>query len=141
MPLSDGERERLLDTWPVARLATIAQDGRPHLVPIVFARVGGALWSPIDGKPKSTGNLARVRNIEREPRVAVLLDHYDADWRQLWWIRIDGRAVQSGADADAESALRAKYANYASTPLFRDEPALLRITIESLRSWSSKSPC
>lgn len=141
MPLPDVERERLLDSWPVARLATIAQDGRPHLVPIVFARAGGALWSPIDGKPKSAGTIARVRNIERDSRVALLLDHYDADWRQLWWIRVDGRALVSGADAGAEAALRAKYANYESTPLFRDEPALLRIIPESMISWSSGSPC
>jgi hypothetical protein len=45
-------------------------------VPIVFARAGGALWSPIDGKLKAGGGLARVRNIERDPRVALLLDHY-----------------------------------------------------------------
>jgi len=38
MSLSETEREQLLDSWPVARLATVAASGRPQLVPIVFAR-------------------------------------------------------------------------------------------------------
>jgi PPOX class probable F420-dependent enzyme len=139
MPLSDAEIEARLDASPVARLATIAADGRPHLVPIVFARAGGALWSPIDGKPKRGGALARIRNIERDPRVALLLDHYDADWRQLWWIRIDARATLVTTHPPAESALRAKYPQYATTPLFpnKQEPLLLRFDPESIASWSS----
>jgi PPOX class probable F420-dependent enzyme len=139
MWLPDAERERLLDSWPVARLATLAKDGRPHLVPIVFARAGGALWSPIDGKPKAPGVLARVRNALRDPRVALLLDHYDADWQQLWWIRLDGRASLCGADARAEAALRAKYPQYREVPLFGGEPLLLRIDPERILTWTSGS--
>jgi PPOX class probable F420-dependent enzyme len=126
----------------VARLATLSADGRPHLVPIVFARRGGALWSPVDGKPKAGGELARVRNLRRHPRVSVLLDHYDADWRRLWWLRVDGRARSVEADpaGDAElaavaAALRAKYPQYAEWPLFRDRPLLLQIAIEGLHGW------
>ncbi len=142
MSLPDAEVQARLDTWPVARLATIGADGRPHLVPIVFARSSGALWSPIDGKPKRGGELARLRNIERDPRVSLLLVHYHDDWNQLWWIRIDGRAslLGGGADAEAEAALRRKYPQYAMTPLFRDEPLLLRIDPESITSWSSNPP-
>jgi len=139
MSLSEAECERLLDSWPVARLATLANDGRPHLVPIVFARVGGALWSPIDGKPKSPGVLARVRNILRDPRVALLLDHYDVDWQQLWWIRVDGRAALCGVEANAEAALRAKYPQYRDVPLFAGEPLLLRIDPERVLTWTSSS--
>jgi PPOX class probable F420-dependent enzyme len=135
--------DALLERWPVARLATLSADGRPHLVPIVFARRDGALWSPVDGKPKGGGELARVRNLRERPRVSVLLDHYDADWRRLWWLRVDGRAraVEGAPDAgDAElaavaAALRAKYPQYAEWPLFRGRPLLLRIAIDALRSW------
>lgn len=141
MPHPDVECARLLDTWPVARLATIAADGRPHLVPIVFARAHGALWSPIDGKPKSAAKLARVRDIERDPRVTLLLDHYDEDWSRLWWIRVDGRASLVAGDREAEAALRAKYPQYATTPLFREEPLLLCIAVEATSSWTATSPC
>jgi PPOX class probable F420-dependent enzyme len=135
--LPEAEAERLLDAWPVARLATVAPDGRPHLVPIVFVRHAGALWSPVDGKPKTGGPLARLVNVAAEPRVALLLDHYDADWRRLWWIRVDGRAALGGGDAAVEAALRAKYPQYRETPLYAGAPALLRIVAERVRSWSA----
>jgi len=126
--------ERLLDSWPIARLATLAEAGRPHLVPIVFAWHGGALWSPIDGKPKASTPLARVRNVERDPRAAVLLDRYTGDWKRLWWIRIDGRAeVMRGSGA--ADPLRAKYPQYRDVPLFRAEPTWLRVAPERTASW------
>jgi PPOX class probable F420-dependent enzyme len=135
--------DALLERWPVARLATLRGDRRSHLVPVVFARSGGALWSPIDAKPKRAGELVRVRNVRARPQVALLLDHYDADWRRLWWLRVDGRAaVVEGRDpaADPElgaatAALRAKYPQYAEWPLWRAEPVLLRIALERVRSW------
>jgi PPOX class probable F420-dependent enzyme len=133
--------ERILDEWPVARLATLGTGGRPELVPIVFARAGGALWSPIDGKPKRGVELARVRNLRADGRVCLLLDHYEADWSKLWWLRVDGRAdlvPARGADAErAAEALCAKYPAYASgvTPLFAGEPTLIRIAIEKALGW------
>jgi PPOX class probable F420-dependent enzyme len=127
--------ERFLDTWPVARLATIRPDGRPHLVPIVFAPAVGALWSPIDGKPKGAGPVARVRNIEHEPRVSLLIDHYDEEWRRLWWLRIDGLATLVHGDAAAEAALRAKYPQYREVPLYADEPLLIRIAPTEVTRW------
>jgi PPOX class probable F420-dependent enzyme len=135
--------ERLLERWPVARLATVGRVGRPHLVPIVFARYAGSLWSPVDGKTKAAGELARVRNVRSRPEVGLILDHYEADWRRLWWVRVDGRAAVIEARdpaADPElmavaDALRVKYPQYADVPLFRREPILLRIAVERVGSW------
>jgi PPOX class probable F420-dependent enzyme len=127
--------ERLLDTWPVARLATIRPDGRPHIVPVVFAHVAGALWSPIDGKPKGAGPIARVRNIEREPRVSLLIDDYGEDWKRLWWVRIDGRAELVSGNAAAEAALRAKYPQYREVPLYAAAPLLIRIEPTGVAAW------
>jgi len=138
MVLPDAGIERLLGAWPVARLATVAPDGRPHVVPIAFVRHAGALWSPVDGKPKRRGALARLANVAAEPRVAVLLDHYDADWRRLWWIRVDGRATLAGGDAAVEAALRAKYPQYRETPLYAGAPALLRIVPARITSWAAE---
>jgi PPOX class probable F420-dependent enzyme len=127
--------QRLLDTWPVARLATAGPVG-PHLVPLVFARAGGLLWSPVDAKPKRGGELARLRNVERDPRVSLLLDHYDRDWSRLWWIRVDGRArVVRGEVAEAVSALRTKYPQYALTGLLREPATLLAVRSERVSSW------
>jgi PPOX class probable F420-dependent enzyme len=134
--------EDLLDRWPVARLATQGPAG-PHQVPVVFARSGGALWSPVDGKPKAGGELARLRHVRADPRVSLLLDHYSEDWRQLWWIAVSGRArVAQPSDpaadpevAAAVAALRAKYPQYASVPVLREPPTLLRIEVLRARSW------
>lgn len=139
--------DHVLDRWPVARLATIGADGAPHQVPIVFARLDGTLWSPVDGKPKSGGVLARERNIERQPLVSLLLDEYDADWSRLWWIRVDGRARvwrPAAPDDDAElsaisAALREKYPQYREVGLLRDAPSLIGIEVERVTSWCAST--
>jgi PPOX class probable F420-dependent enzyme len=155
--LSEAAIRQRLDDWPVARLATIAPDGRPHQVPIVFARAGAALWSPIDGKAKSGEELARVRNVRAHPEVSLLLDAYDEDWTRLWWIRLDatarvvqpsghgpapaqvGQATAPGDAAfeEALGALRSKYPQYRTVPLLQGRPTLLAFTWSHVRSWNA----
>jgi PPOX class probable F420-dependent enzyme len=66
-----------------ARLASIGPDG-PHLVPVCFAVVGDTVYSAIDAKPKRGTRLQRLRNLEADPRAAMLADHYeDRDWSAL----------------------------------------------------------
>ena len=120
----------------VARLATIGADGRPDLVPVTFALRGSVgsverLIIAIDHKPKSTRRLTRLDNIRARPDVSLLVDHYDDDWSQLWWVRIDGRArVVDGPPVGTDlDALRARYEPYHRTP-----PAGPVIDIE-LRRW------
>jgi PPOX class probable F420-dependent enzyme len=137
------EIERLLETWPVARLATLAADGRLHQVPIVFARVDGALWSPIDAKPKADRELARIAHLRQRPRASLLLDHYEPDWSRLWWLRVDVEAeivepADAGADrraAAAVAALRRKYPQYAALPVLRDPPTLVSFEPDAVSSW------
>jgi PPOX class probable F420-dependent enzyme len=124
----------------VARLATVDAESQPHVVPIVYAFDGARLFSPIDEKPKRVGayRLRRVRNIQANPRVAVLIDDYTEDWRKLAWVQLHGRAalVESGADYEAGLALLAhKYAQYARQPL-RGRP-LIVIELEHVSSWQS----
>lgn len=143
MRLPTSTIEALLDRWPVARLATLAPGGRPHQVPIVFARVAGALWSPIDAKPKAEGELARTRHVRANPAVSLLLDAYAEDWSRLWWLRIDANArvveppsLAAAPDAQAAvAALRAKYPQYASLAVLRDPPVLLTFTPVRIESW------
>lgn len=142
MTLPDDVLEHLLDTWPVARLATIRADSRPHLVPVVFARDGGVLWSPIDGKPKADREPVRVRNVRRDGRAGLLLDDYAGDWRMLWWIRVDatativrGEAMNGAAAVAAANALKRKYPQYGTVPLFHGRPTLIRLEPRTVRSW------
>jgi PPOX class probable F420-dependent enzyme len=135
--------ERVLAAWPEGCLATLDGTGRPALVPIVFAWHEGALWSPVDGKPKRGPRLARLAHVERDPRVCVLLDGYDADWSRLWWVRLEGEAsvVRWRAPDDdprlgpVADALCAKYPAYGSTPLFLGEPTLLRVVPSRILGW------
>lgn len=139
MRLTEERIQNLLDRWPVARLATLRPDGSPHQVPIVFARSGERLVSPVDGKPKTGGELARVPQIERSPAVSLLLDEYAEDWSRLWWIQIDavGRIVRGVGPAEEElvQALEAKYPQYGAVPVLREPATLLVFEVRQIRSW------
>lgn len=120
----------------VARLATVTAGGAPHLVPLCFVLDGDVLYSAVDLKPKRTERLRRLANVAAEPRVCVIVDHYEEDWSRLWWIRIDGVARELGQEEEAERAralLRAKYEQYRLQP-----PAgpVLRIEGQRWRGWA-----
>ena len=102
----------------VARLATLWPDGSPHLVPVTFAVDDDTIAFAVDAKPKSTQRLQRLRNIEHDPRVSLLVDSYAEDWSTLWWVRVDGTAQRiDGAEADRWVArLQAKYEHYRESP-------------------------
>ena len=120
---------------PVARMATVTPDGRPHVVPIVFAVAGEVIYTAVDGKPKSTARLQRLANIEADPRVSIVVDHYTDDWSQLWWVRADGVAtvVADGPECGRGVALlRAKYPQYAEVTL--DGP-VIAVAVEKWTSW------
>jgi PPOX class probable F420-dependent enzyme len=123
-----------------ATLATVAPDGRPRLVPICFVVIDEVVWSPIDEKPKDTSDpreLARMRDIGRDPRVLVLVDRWSEDWSQLAWLRIEGQAVLVDSDPAVIPALRAKYPQYADHDL--ESRPMIRIAIEGARSWFAAS--
>ncbi|WP_433208753.1 TIGR03668 family PPOX class F420-dependent oxidoreductase [Nocardia sp. CA-107356] len=110
-------RERFI-AEPVARLATVSEDLRPHIVPIVFAVADDTIYTAVDAKPKTTTALRRLANIAANPGVAVLADHYSDDWTQLWWTRADGtaRITDSSEALLAQRLLAARYPVYLTQP-------------------------
>ena len=125
---------------PVARLATLDRDGRPHLVPIVFALLGDTLYTAVDAKPKRSRTLRRIENARERPDVTVIVDRYEEDWTRLWWVRLRGRArvLEGGDEAVAAlAALTAKYEQYRESP-----PGLpvLAFDVADWRSWSATKP-
>jgi len=128
----------------VARLATADADGRPHLVPIVFALLDDRLYSAIDLKPKAHAGpnvqLRRLDNIRANPAVSVLVDDYTEDWRQLWWARADGTArVIAATDAEATRAIAALSQRY---PQYRDAPPpgpVIAIAVDRWSGWVAQS--
>lgn len=138
--LSDAARE-LLANARVAHLATADQYARPHAVPIVFVWRDGILYTPLDRKPKREDDwhaLRRVRNIETNGRVAVVVDRYDEDWSRLAWVMLDGVAtiLETGEERDAAAVLlQEKYAQYEKLSL--DGRPIVRVDIEHASEWSS----
>jgi PPOX class probable F420-dependent enzyme len=115
------EARRRFAAARVARLATAGADGRPHLVPVVFALDGDTLYTAVDDvKPKATTRLRRLANIAANPAVALLADHYDDDWSALWWVRADGTARLLDPDDEESGRARAllaeRYAQYRAAP-------------------------
>ena len=121
----------------VARLATTDPDGRPHLVPIVFALEGDTLYSAVDRKSKRSSKLRRIENARARPDVTILVDHYEDDWGRLWWIRLRGRARMLDHGEERERALallQEQYPQYLTEP---PERAVLAVDVTDVREWSA----
>jgi PPOX class probable F420-dependent enzyme len=134
--VDEASARQLFGQSRIARLATIDPQGKPHIVPVVFALVGDRLWSAVDAKPKRTSNLQRLANIEEHPRVSLLVDHYDEDWAALWWVRADGaaRVLAPEEDRPAREALARKYPQYRETA---PPGPVMEVVIDRWRSWSA----
>ena len=132
------EALRFIQRLRVGRLATADAQGRPHVIPVCFVYLEGCFYTPIDEKPKRSTRLRRLRNIEENPRVALVLDEYSEDWSRLAWVLVAGVAevLTEGADySKALRALREKYHQYRSMAL--EGRPLIRIRPERLLSWGA----
>ena len=140
-----GAVKKILRQARVARLATVDAQSQPHIVPVCFAYDGRVFYTAIDQKPKRVApeRLARVRNIRTLPNVALLIDKYDEDWTQLWYILIRGsaRLIPDAAKKERARAignLRAKYPQYARGMLTDNAP-IIRITPKQTIFWGASS--
>jgi PPOX class probable F420-dependent enzyme len=143
MPLLDpaDARERFAAAR-VVRLGTAGADGVPHLVPVTFAVLPRAadtdadtVTFAVDHKPKTTTALRRLANIEANPAVCLLADHYDEDWAQLWWVRADGTArVLPPGDTVALDALARRYSPYRE---IRPAGPVVIVTVARWSGWSA----
>jgi len=79
----------------VVRLATVDQKSHPYVVPVVFVFHENSFFIPLDEKVKTVNarKLKRVKNIEKNPNVTLLIDKYQNDWKKLFFLMIHGRAT------------------------------------------------
>ena len=118
-----------------ASLGTTRESGSPHLVPITFAVDAETVYSMVDRKPTTTSALQRLANIDANPEVSLLVDHYEDDWTRLWWVRVDGTATVSDDAATLKKArtlLQSKYPQYENQP--PDGP-VIAIAITGVTWW------
>jgi PPOX class probable F420-dependent enzyme len=128
----------LLAAARVGRLATADREGRPLVVPICFVLDGHHLYSAVDAKPKRTRELRRLRNIDENPRVSLVVDEYDEDWTRLRYVIVEGRAdvLTDGEEfSRAIDLLVAKYPQYGALALPRDRGAVIRIAPDRVLAW------
>jgi PPOX class probable F420-dependent enzyme len=120
--------QALLVEQPVGHLGLLDEQGRPRVQPVTFARVGGALWTAVDDKPKRRPGeqLARVRRLRANPACTLTVDRYDDDWTRLAWIQVLAGATVLDVRDDILAALAARYPAYRERaprgPLVRLQP-------------------
>jgi PPOX class probable F420-dependent enzyme len=135
--VGEAAARRLVAGARSARVTTIDPDGRPNAVPVVFVIDGDTFYSSVDAKPKATKDLRRIANLRNRPHgVVVLIDHYEEDWEQVWWVRLrgGGRVIEEGPEHDrAHDLLHTKYPQYADMPPLGD---VLAVDVTEWRGWS-----
>jgi PPOX class probable F420-dependent enzyme len=138
-PIWPDDARRRVAGARVARLATVRPDGTPHVVPVTFALLDDdRVVTAVDAKPKTTPRLQRLANIETESRVALLVDHYDDDWQQLWWVRLDGsaRVVREEPERGRMiEPLLMKYGQYADA---QPTGPVVVVDVSDVRYWSAR---
>ncbi|HKV70101.1 MAG TPA: TIGR03668 family PPOX class F420-dependent oxidoreductase [Gemmatimonadales bacterium] len=127
----------------IGRLATADRNGQPHVVPVCFAYDDGAVYIPIDEKPKRVAprRLRRVRNIEVNPQVALVIDHYEENWTRLRFVLISGTAQMIAEGREYGRALvllRRKYPQYRAMRL--ENNPVIKISPQRVVGWAATPP-
>lgn len=134
--MTPAEVDGFLGEERVCRVASVGADG-PHVVPMWFVWDGKALWL------NSTFRSQRWRDVERDPRVSVVVD-VGVEFNELRGVELSGSAVVASevprtdeprADlAEVERRYAEKYSGAADfVPDGRH--AWLRLTPARLVSW------
>ena len=136
-------RAHWLASAPIGHLATADASGAPHVIPVCYAFDGRALFSVLDQKPKSAQliRLRRVRNIQANPQVSLVVDHYEEDWSRLGYILVVGSAelLLEGQEHDgAVQLLRRKYSQYRAMDL--EANPVIKITPQRVVCWGAIPP-
>jgi PPOX class probable F420-dependent enzyme len=141
MPSCDpAEARRRFAEARVAALATLDPSGRPHQVPVTFVVAAGSVWTAIDEKPKGLTTLRRLTNIRSDPRVSLLVQHWDEDWSRLWWVRADGAATVDDSQASLQQVaglLRRKYPQYGDVGI---TGPVVEVSVGTWRGWAAVLP-
>lgn len=102
--MSTDEVDRFLAESRTVTCATIARDGRPHLMPLWYVLRAGELWAWTYAKSQ------KVRNLERDPRCTLQVEA-GSEYSELRGVMLDCEAelhrdVEVVAPLGAEIAAR-----------------------------------
>lgn len=138
-----GDAARFVKSASVARLASAAPDGRPHVIPVCFEVMDGNIYVGLDAKPKSVDalRLRRVRNIVSNPQAALIVDRYDEDWSKLGYALVTASATLELDERErsaAVDALKLKYPQYQT--MLPDDAYVIRLTPIRVTTWGDLTP-
>jgi nitroimidazol reductase NimA-like FMN-containing flavoprotein (pyridoxamine 5'-phosphate oxidase superfamily) len=130
--LTAEELDRFLAVQRTARLATSGPDGTPHVVPLWFVWVDGALFV------NTTRGNRSVRNLEANHRAAATIDDGES-YDELRGVVLTGPAGEASDDPrlpEVHDAFSAKYFG-GNRPHFDQwrHRAFFRLDPEHLTSW------
>lgn len=136
------KQRQFLDSRPVGRLATVDNESKPHVVPVCFALANDSVYITIDQKPKRMDRpLQRIKNIQANSSVALVVDKYDDDWTRLGWVMVRGCAeiIESGAEHDsAQRLLRERYPQLRVMNI--ESLSVIAIRVERVSAWGNLEP-
>jgi PPOX class probable F420-dependent enzyme len=69
--------------------------------------------------------------------VTILVDHYDDDWSQLWWIRLRGSARVLDEGEEREHALDLLVEKYGQYRARRPDGPVLAVDVTDVYAWSA----
>ena len=116
----------LLARHNILTLATVREDGYPHATTVAYVSEGLTIY--ISASPQSQ----KVRNIQRNPRVSLTIDHDYEDWNHIKGLSLAGTA--SFLDDAAEirhvyTLLRRKFPQLESVPVPEDSAAITLLKV------------
>jgi len=138
MRLTATQARALLAAHDHGILCTVHGERGVDAVPVVYVvDDDGYVGVPVDRvKPKTSSRLQRERNLEADPRAALLVEHWDRDdWSRLWWVRAELR--WQGDEAGRAAALAGRLAD--RYPQYRDQPfdRVLQLRIVGVTGWAA----
>jgi PPOX class probable F420-dependent enzyme len=138
--MTDEEVTAFLAAQRTLHVATINRDGTPHLMPMYFLVVGGAVtfWTYTRSQ--------KIRNLERDPRITVMAEDGDG-YSDLRGVQIRGRALLTADPALVAAFGELVHARYfgslddgARAYVARSAAKRTRVTVEPLAvvSWDHR---
>ncbi|MEE1843865.1 pyridoxamine 5'-phosphate oxidase family protein [Streptomyces sp. NPDC007076] len=135
--MTDAERDTYLTEQRTCRVATVAEDGRPHIGALWFTWDGDSLWL------YSITRSLRWSQLRRDPRIAVVVDD-GVEYGELRGVELSGEAVPVGEAPRTgepcpgldvpERLFAAKYFGMDTMP-HDGRHAWLRLTPQAITSW------
>lgn len=135
--MTPGERDSYLAQQRTCRVATVSEDGRPHIGALWFVWDGTSLWL------YSITRSLRWSQVRRDPRIAVVVDD-GVEYGELRGVELAGTAVAVGEaprtgepcpELDVpERLFTSKYFGMEEMP-HDGRHAWLRLTPDTVTSW------